>query len=1165
MDRQAAMKLLEDTFGDSFNEERFSKFVKELFNKFDFSPKSWNVWKEYADYIDAYQLLGSHKQGKQVIDVLAVKLKKSTSIERARTMQRNFVAKYLGNAGKDAALVAFYYEGESDWRFSFVKMEYRLKEGDRGKIKVEKELTPAKRYSFLVGKDEPNHTCKRQFLSLVMEEEKVPEIDDIESAFSVEKVTKEFFNEYKDLYLELEESLVKVLEKDSRARKQFDEKGITSVDFSKKLLGQIVFIYFLQKKGWLGVSRKEKDGFLSWGSGPKNFLRKLFDKEIVPYDNFFNDILEPLFYEALATQRDDDYYSRFNCKIPFLNGGLFEPIGDYDWVTTDIVLDNSIFKRILDTFDRYNFTIKEDEPLEKEVAIDPEMLGKVFENLLEIKDRKSKGSYYTPREIVHYMCQQSLINYLETNVSIPREDIEKFVQFGEFTNAEDERILIRVKEINEEMIRSPGKVNEFEKEIRKCIDDLSLPNTIFANKEKIDALLKEVKIVDPAVGSGAFPVGMMTEIVKARSVLTPFFPETERKKRTDYNLKRETIENCLYGVDIEPSAVDITKLRFWLSLIVDELDMKNIKPLPNLDHKIMVGNSLLDEFEGVKLFDDALLGEVKTNGHEKERIDKEMKALYLELGEIHKGKKKAPASRVDEIKKELKKLERRKKALLTEPKDDSGQATLQEAFANKVKQSKVKLNELKKLQKQFFNEQDRKLKKQYKDQIERIEWELIEETLKEQGNEDAMKKLAQYKKSRSKPFFLWKLYFAEVFQRENPGFDIVIANPPYVENKKIDKYEKERYKANYESAYKLFDLSVLFIEKTMRILKREGYMVFITTNKFLASDYGIKIRRLILDKTSIEKLIDVSHIRVFKEAAAFPVIISIVNETPKDNSVKIYPDIDNTERFEKGLDELEETIYQKDYLLTTDIIFNISSNIEIAIKMAEDDGVVKLSDLEPTFIYRPLGFTDWGTMIKHLEQKQSSNSLKFISTPNVEKYHTNWEKPVIVNKTKVKKAFMPFQKEYAEGWKRLKKENLMIKEIALNLTVSYSEGNYCHLTGVYGLITDKINQKYLLGLLNSRLLNFYYKSYYGLIHLSGGYLKINSSYLKNLPIKIIPDKGQQPIIKLVDQILSITKDEDYPNNPDKQTKVRKLEKEIDQLVYKLYGLTEEEIRIVEGR
>ena len=237
------------------------------------------------------------------------------------------------------------------------------------------------------------------------------------------------------------------LSKEIRAIKtEFENKKVNTVDFAKKLLGQIVFLYFLQKKGWFGVGRDD-----DWSTGSKHFLRELFEKKHADYKNFFNDILEPLFYEALRIDRshDDDYYRHFNCKIPFLNGGLFDPIGHYDWVHTDIELPNVLFSNtrttkegdagdgILDVFDRYNFTVREDEPLEKEVAIDPELLGKAYEKFNAIrpdnfdefqktlksgnkgeenKFNKKFGVYYTPREIVHYMCQQSLINYLATEL-----------------------------------------------------------------------------------------------------------------------------------------------------------------------------------------------------------------------------------------------------------------------------------------------------------------------------------------------------------------------------------------------------------------------------------------------------------------------------------------------------------------------------------------------------------------------------------------------------------------------------------------------------------------------------------------------------------------------------------------------------------------------------
>src|SRR5439155_4479400 len=184
-----------------------------------------------------------------------------------------------------------------------------------------------------------------------------------------------------------------------------------------------------QKKGWLGAAQGQ-----DWGSGPHDFLRQLANGKYGPITNFFNDVLEPLFYDELANDRGHAAWSkRFNCRIPFLNGGLFEPLGDYDWQKTDIILPNRLFTNTerfdelltgtgaLDVFDRYNFTVNEAEPLEKEVAIDPEMLGKVFENLIEENRRKGLGSYYTRREIVHYMCQESLINYLDAAINFRGE------------------------------------------------------------------------------------------------------------------------------------------------------------------------------------------------------------------------------------------------------------------------------------------------------------------------------------------------------------------------------------------------------------------------------------------------------------------------------------------------------------------------------------------------------------------------------------------------------------------------------------------------------------------------------------------------------------------------------------------------------------------------
>src|SRR5699024_905308 len=400
------------------------------------------------------------------------------------------------------------------------------------------------------------------------------------------------------------------------------------------------FLYFLQKKGWFGVP---KGG--DWGSGPKHFLRELFEEKHTSYSNFFDDILEPLFYEALAKKRslDDDYYSRFNCRIPFLNGGLFDPIQNYDWVNTNLLLPDALFSNedktgILDVFDRYNFTVKENEPLEKEVAVDPEMLGKVFENLLEINDRKSKGTYYTPREIVHYMCQESLVNYLETELDgrVPADDLDTFVRFGE------------------QALQNDRQVEAQQQETERY--EYKIPETVRNYAKAVDEKLASIRVCDPAVGSGAFLVGMMKEIVRKREVLSNYL--SQNADRTVYNFKLNAIHNSLYGVDIDPGAVEIAKLRLWLSLVVEEENIHHIKALPNLVYKIMQGNSLLEEYEGVKLIDERFFEQTENNQHViKQREEQQKKAQneYIKLhqsGNLSERKEK-------ELSKKLKKIPKR--------------------------------------------------------------------------------------------------------------------------------------------------------------------------------------------------------------------------------------------------------------------------------------------------------------------------------------------------------------------------------------------------------------------------------------------------------------------------------------------------------------------------
>ncbi|MCI0660866.1 MAG: Eco57I restriction-modification methylase domain-containing protein [Acidobacteria bacterium] len=612
MDRNQAQQSIAELFTQSFDRNRYQLFLRNLLNKYEIREnkyyKNARLWEKFWPHINQYERIGKYVDPDGVaMDLLVVEVPNFSKLESARTTLRNLVVKHLKTFGeKDYALVAFYAKDDvvADWRFSFVKIEHEAYQDEKSKVKLKQELTPAKRYSYLVGEHENSHTAGRQLMPLLEMDYADPRIEEIEAAFSIEKVTGEFFDQYKSLFQKLAEHLERQRWFQTGSEEQRDQQVSR---FAKKLLGQIVFLYFLQKKGWLGVPKGER-----WGRGKKNFMRDRFDRVLEAGGNYYHDFLQYLFYDALADDRKDQddpgYYARFDCRIPFLNGGLFE--ADYDWRKEIIDLPNALFHNgekikagdegtgILDVFDRYNFTIKEDEPLEKEVAVDPEMLGKVFENMLEVTERKSKGAYYTPREIVHYMCQESLIHYLDNrlnayppeladpqgdlfgnpggqrslgsaSVRVPKCDIETLIRKGHLALENDTRVLSAGRETRDYKYQ--------------------LPESVRQHAGAIDEALADIKICDPAIGSGAFPVGLLHEIVNARLVLANHIDN----RQTAYELKRHAIAESLYGVDVDASAIDIARLRLWLSLIVDEEDYNTIEALPNLDYKIVRGDSLI--------------------------------------------------------------------------------------------------------------------------------------------------------------------------------------------------------------------------------------------------------------------------------------------------------------------------------------------------------------------------------------------------------------------------------------------------------------------------------------------------------------------------------------------------------------------------------------------
>lgn len=1151
MKKQEAIRLVETTFSTQFNPEAFQSFTRNLLKEdtvIDRLIDESRIWEAFRPYIAKYRIVSSFTDacGKK-IDVLQVLLNKSTSLDRARTAQRNFVAKYLKegiNGKKDAALVAFVSPDESDWRFSLVKLEYSAVVED-GKLKDKEEVSPPKRWSFLVGKHEGSHTVKSRFLNL-LENDIAPTLDELEKAFNIETVTNEFFKKYCELFFRMKESLDVMLEKNEQLREDFAKKEVSTVDFAKKTLGQIAFLYFLQKKGWFGVAPQS-----DWGTGSKMFLRRLFEKRENYGSNFFNNVLEPLFYEALAQDRgEESIYPRLNkCRMPFLNGGLFEPMNGYSWETTEILLPDELFSNtnktkegdigdgILDIFDRYNFTVNENEPLEKEVAVDPEMLGKVFENLLDIKDRKSKGAFYTPREIVHYMCQQTLINYLETETkeTIARQDLEFFIQNGD-------RILENDRITWEKRLEKETKGFQYAGKY-----DFILPESIRENALELDKLLTAIKVCDPAVGSGAFPLGMLNELVRARQALhvhvqymhpeyyTALYKKVSdegvriEKDNSSYYFKYHAISHSIYGVDIDPGAVEIAKLRLWLALVVEE---NTPHPLPNLEHRIMQGNSLISEYEGIKLFDETLLDSQSTKGGQME----------LGLGKSTSG------LLIDEL------------------------------------QHKVE---------KYISESQRGQKQRLKAEIDELKWECIEMSLKEQGKIDKLEEIRALKKKNSRPFFIWKLEFSDVFLGKS-GFDIVIGNPPYIRHRDLEKNLKDTLKNIFRTGNTTSDIYCYFYELSYNLLCEQGVTSFITSNKWMQSKYGKNLRAFLKENATLLEIVDLGSGQ-FASATVDTNLLLFKKDLPKINHEVGYDFKTPIIGRQVAYKILQKQLEVDSFTLADQSSLSLKNKIEQkGIPLARWSGIkinygiltgkneVKTdSGKEGVFIIDSL------TRDKLIAIDINSSSIihPVLRGKDVGRYKINWSgkyviamhygshenidqfpairnhlyrfRDALTSRAQVKRGdhhWLELDQNPSQNYiKEFSQPKIIYPVISSGAAFTYDDAGYFHNDKVFHIVGNDL--KYLLAILNSKLA-YWLIQHYGPSLGNNGF-EFRKIFVERISIPKLSIQEQKPFIDLVNQLLSITSAPIY--DPKKQSPEQVLiEKKIDQMVFDLYELTEEE-------
>lgn len=1121
-------------FNKAYNRQEFVNFLHHFLPDdltYDESPVEFRTKMHYTR--QAVKLGSSDSLDLVVYEV------RHTSKNDARVSLSKEAFRLLADEIEDRALVVFVPEDNSDnYRFSLIEITLEAKDDS---ARVIRNYSNPRRYSYFLGEGIAYYTPNKY----LNEMGRVVNPDDLRSRFSVEVLTKEFYQELSVWYA----WAIEIIRFPNDLNDKTDDDKFNN-ESAIRLITRLIFVWFLKQRHLVPDEFFDEQYIaanLIEGFNPHAMV-DLFGKS--NESKYYKAILQNLFFAMLNSpitpegskelserhfrkgrgdydnnklMRYESYFKNpqlfvylANRTVPFLNGGLFDCLdekdkdlyydgfSDRESVKKALIVPDYLFfgeevgkdidlsewygdkkkkkvsaRGIIDILKRYNFTVEENTPFDQEVSLDPELLGKVFENLLasynpetQTTARKQTGSFYTPREIVQYMVDESLVAHLKRTVG---DDLEE----------------------------------QYRRLMRYTDEEVSLTDE---QRKQIMQSLYHCKILDPACGSGAFPVGMLQQMVHILNRIDPdnemwkemmlnvaidetseayrtasseerreFVADIERifdenVNRPDYARKLYLIENCIYGVDIQPIAIQISKLRFFISLVVDQKANDNptenfgIRPLPNLEAKFVAANTLIG-------------------------LDKKNSSLF----------------------------------------------DTQEILAKK--------EELKVAKHKIFGAKTVKTKRKYKDAVNSIRQE-IAESLRSLGaiGESEAAVLASwdmFNQNASSPFFdpEWMFDVKE-------GFDIVIGNPPYIDSETMKNNMpsmRSMYKALYSCATGNWDIYVVFIERGMQLLANGGVESLIVPNKLIASKYTQNIRIRICQSFSLLVLRDYSRVSVF-EAFVYPCVFLIQNESL--DTPALFQTMSNIDKvFSESY--INKKIFKKDifwdkYFLppkTQSIIQKINSYQPISTLNVNIYGAATVSE---AYDIKPL-----------IEEYHDSAEkyFKFINTGTIDPYKSYWGikrtqyikgiyiRPII-NMSELKKFS-------SRRYEQSISPKIIVAGMSLNFEAIYDGGQYVAGKSTTIITGEPTELKYYTAIINSKLLSFWLTICYNSLKMAGGYINIGVNEISSIPICL--SEKYQMLVNIVDSI-QLSSDDIY---------IKQGMNKIDNMVYHLYGLTYDEVLIVD--